>query len=402
MKAEAMHMHAIFPSEIHKVDDTQKVIDLVSELVRINSINPWLVPNGKGENEVAQYIADWLAPIGMEVKLEEVEGGRKNLIARLPGSGGGKSLCFYAHLDTVGCALWKDEAFSPKITGDLLYGLGAADDKGHCAAAMLATKSLVEQQVHLSGDVWLAFLIDEEGTSSGAFDFARKYHPDALVGLEPAALGSICITHQGFGWLDIVVKGRAAHGSAPDVGIDAILHMAEVITRLGKLDREKFFSTAHPLNGRTVFHTSTIKGGTDYATYPDSCVLGVEIGTQPGETIANRVAEIESIFREVKSKYPDFNGSVEVKLDRNPFETQGHQSLWDVLAPQIEKELGKPVRAAGENSWGDAAIFQEAGIPTLGIGALGGNFHAPKEWVSVPELGKLIRILEETAKQFCR
>jgi acetylornithine deacetylase/succinyl-diaminopimelate desuccinylase-like protein len=186
------------------------------------------------------------------------------------------------------------------------------------------------------------------------------------------------------------------------VGIDAILHMSEVITRLGKLDREKYELTSIKPDGKTVFHTSTIKGGTDYATYPDLCVVGIEIGTQPGETIADRAAEIQAIFAEVKELYPNFDGSVEVRLERNPFQTQGHQRIWNALAAQVENETGLPPIAVGENAWGDAAVFQEAGIPTLMLGARGDHFHAPEEWVSVEELVKLVHVLERTAQQFCQ
>lgn len=379
-----------------------EVIKLVSELVRIDSVNPWLVKGGAGEAQVANFIAKWLETLGVEVRLEEVEAGRSNLLARWPGSGGGESLCFYAHLDTVGYALWRERALDPRVEGDRLYGLGSADDKGHCAAAMLAMKSLITRGIHLRGDLWLALLIDEEGASSGAFHFVESHKPDAMLVLEPFGLGRINITHQGFGWLDIIVNGRAAHGSAPEVGVDAILHMAEVITRLGKLDRETFATSPHPLNGKTVFHTSLINGGTDYATYPDRCVLGIEIGTQPGESIQNRVDEIKGIFAEVKQSYPDFKGEVEVKLARDPFIARGHQRLWDILKPEMENELGKPVEAAGENAWGDAQIIQDAGIPTLMIGASGDHFHAPEEWVSISELVKLVRIIESTAEKFCR
>jgi acetylornithine deacetylase/succinyl-diaminopimelate desuccinylase-like protein len=388
--------------EVNKMADVREIIELVSNLVRIDSINPWLVKGGAGEAGVGKYIADWLKLLGSEVKLEEVEPGRSNLIARLPGRGAGKSLCLYAHLDTVGCALWRDAAFTPRLEGDRLYGLGSGDDKGHCAAAMLTLKSIVERKIHLSGDLWLALLIDEEGTSSGAMHFAEHYKPDAMIVLEPFGLGKITVTHQGFGWLDVIVKGRAAHGSAPEVGIDAIMHMAEVIIRLGKLDREKYASTSHPLNGKTVFHTSLITGGTDYATYPSECILGIEIGTQPGETIDDRVAEIKAIFTQVKKDYPNFNGSVRVTLARDPFEASGHHVLWDILAAQIEKELGYQPVPCGENAWGDAALFQIAGVPTLSLGAQGDHFHAPDEWVSVSELVKLVHILEGTVEHFCK
>jgi len=379
----------------------RELIDLVCQLVQIDSVNPWLVKSGVGEAEVVRTIAAWLEPYGLQIHLDEAEEGRFNMVARLPGSGAGKSLCLYAHTDTVGYDLWRERALHPRVDGDRLFGLGAADDKGHCAAAMLALKSIVEKQVRLGGDLWLALLIDEEGTSSGAFDFVKRYKPDGLVVLEPFGLGSITVTHQGFGWLDIIVKGRAAHGSAPEAGIDSILHMAEVISRLGQLDRLKYAPTAHPLNGKIVFHTGVISGGTDYATYPAECVLGIEIGTQPGESIQDRLSEIQAIFEEVKGLHPNFEGHVQVRLARDPFQARDHEALWDILASQVEVVTGEKVRATGENAWGDAAIFQEAGIPTLMLGAKGDNLHAPDEWVSISELHKLIEIIEATAIRFC-
>ncbi len=379
----------------------EEVTRLISELVKIDSSNPWLIPGSAGENEVADYIARWLEPLGIEVWQDDVEGGRKNLIAVRRGSGGGRSLVLNAHLDTVGYENWKDQALTPRIEGDRMYGLGSADDKGHCAAAMLTMKALVEGRAPLRGDLWLALVIDEEGTSSGSMDFCRRYHPNGAIVMEASGLNNICVTHQGFGWLDVIVHGRPAHGCAPEVGIDAIHHMAEVITRLHRLDVEKYAPTAHPLNGRTVFHTGTIHGGTDYATYPGQCVLGIEIGTQPGETIADRVAEIEDIFRQVQEVYPDFRGEVKITLDRNPFESQRSEDLWRFLSAQVERVTGKPARAVGENSWGDAALFQEAGIPTLELGAAGANFHAPQEWVCLPDVVRLVDILEATARQFC-
>lgn len=374
---------------------------LISELVRIDSTNPWLIPGAAGENGVADYIARWLEPLGIEVWQDEVEGGRKNLIAVRRGTGGGKSLLFNAHMDTVGYANWRGEALVPRLEGERLVGLGSADDKGHCAAGMLAIKELVKSRVPLKGDVWLAMTIDEEGTSSGTMDFCRRYHTEGAIVMEASGLNNICVTHQGFGWLDILVYGRAAHGSAPETGIDSIHYMAEVITRLHRLDVEKYAPTAHPLNGKTVFHTSTIQGGTDYATYPSQCSLGIEIGTQPGETIQDRVGEIEAIFQEVKSLFPDFRGEVKINLDRNPFDTQGSEKLWQILSKEVERVTGNPARAVGVNAWGDAALFQEAGIPTLELGADGGNFHAPQEWVYLPDMVKLVEILEAAAKAYC-
>jgi acetylornithine deacetylase len=133
---------------------------------------------------------------------------------------------------------------------------------------------------------------DEEGVSIGSEYLAKISGIDACIVIEPGALPDVIVEHQGFGWIDVISHGTAAHGSAPDVGVDAIVHLAEVITRLHALDVTTFTRHPDPRKGRTVFHTGTVAGGTDYATYPSIAKLGIEIGTQSVERFSNRVAEI--------------------------------------------------------------------------------------------------------------
>ncbi len=196
-----------------------------------------------------------------------------------------------------------------------------------------------------------------------------------------------------------MVHGEPAHGSAPDKGVDAIVHMAEVVTRLHRLDETRWKPNPDPKNGRTVFHTGTIRGGTDYATYPNQAVLGIEIGTQPGESLADRVAEIETIFAEVTESEPRFfRGEVVVRLDRDPFTGAGNESLLSALGDATEAVNGgvrSPV--TGLNAWTDAALFQSAGIPTVFLfGPEGGNYHAAQEWVSIPDMIATAEILRQT------
>jgi acetylornithine deacetylase len=383
-----------------KVDD---VTSLLSSLVRIDSVTPWLIPGGAGEMEVARFIADWLEPLGVDVTIEEPEPGRANLLARWRGTGGGRTLCLNAHTDTVGYSAWPETARVPRIQGDLMLGLGAADDKGHCAAALLALKSAVQSGRRMRGDLMVALVADEEGASIGTVHLVDHHSSeiDAAIILEANGLGNVLVTHQGFGWIDIVVHGTAAHGSAPDRGVDAIVHMAEVVRRLHELDRKAYQPHPHPMNGRTVFHTGTIVGGTDYATYPDRCVMGIEIGTQPGETLKDRVHEIEQIFAEVAKSEPGFRAEVNVKIDRNPFQAAGHEELWEALSRATSEVAGITPKQSGDNAWMDAALMQEGGIPTLVTGASGGNFHAPDEWVSLGELAQLTDVLTETAFSYC-
>ncbi|MDR1514477.1 MAG: M20/M25/M40 family metallo-hydrolase [Synergistaceae bacterium] len=378
-----------------------KIVDLIGALVAIDSSNAFLIPGSPGERKVQEFILGYLTKLGLEAKIEPTNDGHTNLAACFKGIGGGKNITLYAHADTVGYELWRDRALKLDRRGDTLVGLGAADDKGHCAAAILAVERLIEEGCRPRGDVNLAFVADEEGRSAGAFGYVRDHTPETALILESAPVERINVTHQGFGWLDITVKGKAAHGSAPGEGRDAIARMAEIIVRLQKLAREKYAAHSHPLNGETVYHTGTITGGTDYGTYPEHCKLGIEIGTQPGETIKSRVDEIEEIFEQVRTIYPDLDASVGVTIARDPFEARGHEEIYAAYEKALAKVTGKTAVAVGENSWGDAQIFQDAGFPTIGVGADGGNLHAPDEWVSLSELEELVEVVAETIKDYC-
>ena len=374
---------------------------LLEELVRIESVTPWLIPDGSGEGPIARAMSTWLSDMPVEVTLDEIQPGRVNLIARLRGSGGGPTLCVNAHSDTVGFANWAERALSPWVEGDRMYGLGVADDKSGCVAALLALRSLVESGVTLKGDLLVACVADEEGVSIGTEDLIERHPMDAAIVIEPDALPRGIVEHQGFGWIDLIVHGKPAHGSAPDDGIDAIVHMAEVVGRLDRMDREIFRTQPDQLNGRTVFHTGTIKGGTDYATYPAKAVLGIEIGTQPGEHLSDRVKEIELIFADLAQTLPGFSAEVDVKLDRDPFKAEGHEPLLAALDEAAISVIGRPFEPSGLNAWTDAALLQNAGVPTVLIGSAGGNYHAPDEWASISELTSLANIVERAVTLFC-
>jgi acetylornithine deacetylase/succinyl-diaminopimelate desuccinylase-like protein len=387
-------------SQLDRVGRRAELERLLADLIRIDSRNPWLIPGTPGEAKVAAYVVDRLRPLQVELAVDEIAPDRPNVIARWRGIGGAPSLCLNAHVDTVGDASWSAKSMRPVVQGDRMIGLGAADDKGHAAIQLLVLEAFVRSGRRLRGDLVVAFTMDEEATSSGTMDLVARHQIDAAIVVEPFGIGRAIVTHQGFGWLDIIIHGRAAHGSAPDVGIDAIGHAAEVLRRLDRLGAT-WTTKPHPLNGATVYHASTINGGTDYATYPASCTIGIEIGTQPGETIANRVAEIEAIFNDIRAEEPNFSAEVLVRLDRDPFEASGHEALWLALDEAHRAVLGRPLERAGENAWMDAALMQAAGIPTLSIGASGGNIHASDEWVSLTDLVAVGEILEGAIQNYC-
>jgi acetylornithine deacetylase/succinyl-diaminopimelate desuccinylase-like protein len=384
---------------------TKQVVDLLGALIRIESASPVLVPDGAGEPTIASFIADWLSDTPAEVEIIEIEPGRPNVIARLRGGGGagggaGRTLCLNAHMDTVGYEGWREDALIPRLRGNRIVGLGASDDKAGCVTAMLTLRLLAQSAHCLHGDLLAAFVADAEGKSIGTDWLAKQDGIDAAIVIEPQPIGDLVIEHQGFGWIDVITRGVAAHGSEPDAGVDAIVHMAEVITRLHRLDRTKFQPYPSLLNGPAVFHTAMISGGTGYANYPDYAKLSIKIGTQPGETLGDRVAEIEAIFADVAKTEPGFNGEVVVKLDREPFVAQGHEALQEIVAEAMKAVLGVSPMITGLNAWRDAALMQSAGIPTLLMGSSGGNLHAAGEWASISEIIQLCEILSRVAVKY--
>ncbi len=156
---------------------------------------------------------------------------------------------------------------------------------------------------------------------------------------------------------------------------------------------EVFGPTSTGLSGRTVFHASTVRGGTDYATYPSEASVGIEIGTQPGEHIADRLAEIDEILDIGRKRFPDLDASVTVRVERDPFFAEGHTPILDALRASALMQLGRTVEPSGVNAWTDAALMQNAGVPTVLLGPTGGNLHAPDEWVSIPDTLLLYNLL---------
>ena len=253
---------------------------LVAELVSIDSVNPDLVPGGAGEEEIAAFVAGWLGDAGLEVELVEAAPGRPSVVAVAPGRGGGASLMLNAHMDTVGVE-GMTLPFSPETRDGRLYGRGSYDMKAGLAACMLAGSRLAAEE--LGGDVVVSAVADEEHASIGTRSVLERRRTDAAIVTEPTGLG-VCIAHKGFVWAEIEVEGRAAHGSRPAEGRDAITAMAPVLTRLAELQATLDSASGHPLVGPGSVHASLIEGGQELSSYPASCLLSLERRTAPGES----------------------------------------------------------------------------------------------------------------------
>src|SRR5436305_9382771 len=154
--------------------------EMLSRLVRINSINPSLSPGAPGEHEIAGFIAGSLSAIGLAVESFEPEPGRTSVLGRIAGTGGGRSLMLNAHCDTVDVTGMADP-FSGAIRDGKLYGRGAYDMKGSVAAYMAAAKAIAESGHRLRGDLLVAAVSDEEYGSLGTRDILTRVKVDGAI-----------------------------------------------------------------------------------------------------------------------------------------------------------------------------------------------------------------------------
>ncbi|HET9906095.1 MAG TPA: ArgE/DapE family deacylase [Anaerolineales bacterium] len=375
-----------------------KLEQLLSELVSINSINPDLVPGSPGEGEIAHHIADWLTSADVEVELVESVSGRPNVVGIARGTGGGKTLLLNGHMDTVGITGMTD-AHKPIIKDGRLYGRGAYDMKCGVAACMVA---IAEAKKHaLSGDVIFTAVIDEEYASLGTMDLADRYHAHAAIIAEPTEL-QLIVAHRGFVWLDVETIGKAAHGSRPDLGLDAIARMGKVLVEIERLDQKLRSNPTHPLLGSGSLHASLITGGQELSSYPERCVLSVERRTLPGETPEAVEAEFIKIIEEIQQSDSTFNAVVRRGIDRSPLETSEESEIVRVLQETCDTALGQPAQIAGVQYWTDAAVLAAAGIPSVLFGPSGAGAHAVEEWVDLPSVRTCSEIYLATALNFCK
>jgi acetylornithine deacetylase len=366
---------------------------LLSDLVAIDSVNPALVPGGAGEAEIARFVADWAEAAGLAVDIVEPSPGRPSVVATARGHGGGRSLMLNAHLDTVGVA-GMAAPHEPRVQDGRLYGRGSYDMKGGLAACMLAAAGAA--RAGLAGDVLLTAVSDEEHSSIGVQAVVNRYNADACVVTEPTSLG-ICVAHKGFAWWRITAHGRAAHGSRPDLGSDAIARMGPVLTGLAELDRSLEERT-HPLVGRASVHASLIDGGQELSSYPERCVLQVERRTLPGETHEVVTEELRGLL---DGGAPDILEG-DVTLVREPFEVGGDEAIVAVVRERATEVVGREPETVGHTAWMDAAFTQTAGIATVVFGPHGAGAHEVEEWVDLASVEACARTLMATAGEFCR
>jgi acetylornithine deacetylase len=365
----------------------------LSELVAIPSINPHLSDStDAGEAPIADHIVGWCAARSIEAWTEEAAPGRPNAVARI--GAGEPVLVLCAHIDTVDVRDMTIEPFTPRVEGSRMYGRGAYDMKAGVAAILCALEALAADPP--AGTVMGAFVCDEEWASAGAFDFVRRHNANACIVTEPSE-GKLVLAHKGFVWLEVRTEGVAAHGSRWELGVSAIARMARVITALDDFDLHELRPRMHPLLGPASMHCSVISGGSGISTYAAGCTLQVERRTLPGESPDQVLQEVRGVL--ARSGVP---ATVRITLDRPPLVCERDAEIARAVRAAAQGVTGREPEECGVAYWMDAAVFANAGIPTVNIGAAGAGAHAAEEWVDLDSAVENARVLEAAARRFCR
>jgi acetylornithine deacetylase len=371
-------------------------LPILRDLVAANSINPSLVPGAPGEAEAADVARRAMLAAGLDVVLQDAAPGRPNVIGVLEGRAPGPSMMFCGHLDTVGVEGMADP-FVPRIADGRLFARGSQDMKGGVAAMIAAAGQLARDWTH--GRLIVAAVVDEEYESLGAEALVKEWRADAAIVTEPTDL-ALAIGHKGFAWLQIVTHGRAAHGSRPEDGRDAIARMGRVLTALEGRDRELRALPPTPFQGTGSLHASLISGGRELSSYPDRCTLEMERRTVDGETSETVLHEVETILERLRRADPDFRADARLVTYRPAHCLDAAHPLASTLSSALARQ-GRAGAPKGMSFWTDAAILSAAGTPSVLLGPGGAGLHSTQEYVVIDDVYTCRDVLADAARAWC-
>ncbi|MHC4558508.1 MAG: M20 family metallopeptidase [Planctomycetota bacterium] len=258
----------------------------------------------KGELAAAEVISAEFALSGIDSQIDSWDQNRANIIAHVKSTGHRVALLFACHLDVVGPgeATWKHPAFGAIESDGKIYGRGSTDMKGGIAAIVTAISRIADSGVKLQGDIIFAATAGEETDSCGAERLISDHDrlPE-LVGViipEPTDF-AVVTAHRGMLWLEVTTKGKAAHSSTPQLGVNAIASMQSV---LNELDNYKIAAEPHKLLGRCSMSINTITGGKELNIVPDKCSIGIDIRTLPAQKHQDIITDLEKTFAKLKAE----------------------------------------------------------------------------------------------------
>ena len=358
----------------------------------------------KGELAAAEVISSEFGRHSVESRIDNWESTRANVIAHVKSAGQRPALLFACHHDVVGPGetAWKYPPFEATESGGKIYGRGSTDMKGGIAASVTAICRIVDSGVKLEGDIVFVAAAGEETDSAGAARFirydgfvgnrSRLPKPAGVIIPEPTDF-SIVTAHRGILWLEITTKGKTAHGSTPQLGINAITSMRHFLNELEKYD---ISAKSHELLGRCSMSVNTIAGGKTLNVVPDKCATGIDIRTIPGIEHQEIVADFKRIFGKLKSIDSQFEAEISVIRQVQSLETD---SNCDFIRDFCFCLGINQTTAVGFTT--DGPHFATLGVPVVIFGPGKPSIcHKPDEYIEIADLEKAVGYYETIIRHF--
>jgi len=345
----------------------------------------------KGELAAAEVISTEFRRSGIDSNIDSWDQTRANIVAHVKSAGRRAGLLFACHLDVVGPgeAAWKSPAFTAVESDGKIYGRGSVDMKGGTAAAVTAIRRIVDSGVKLQGDIIFSAVAGEETDSAGARRFVDdkswlpELAPEGLAGVvipEPTDF-EIVTAHRGMLWLNVTTKGKAAHSSAPQLGVNAIGSMRLI---LNELENYEIKTEPHKLLGTCSISINTIAGGKTMNVVPDKCSVGIDIRTLPGQDHQAIIADLEEVCAKLKADNKQFEAAVSVIRQMQSMVTDCScdfvKDFCSVVGTDKTKAVGYTTDGPYFASLGSPVVIFGPGKPHL--------CHKPDEYIDIADLEK--------------
>ncbi len=378
-----------------------EAIRLLTDLVAIDSVNPYFPGGTRGESDVAAYVADYCSRLGLDVRQQPVLPGRSNVVAELKVPGASRAILLDSHMDTVSLDQMGPDGLRPRSRNGTLTGRGSCDDKASLAAMLTALSALAHDPAGLRCNVVFLASVDEEYLMRGAETFARSGATidGAIVG-EPTRL-EVVVAHKGFVRWKMRTEGKSAHSSNPSLGDNAIYQMAELIPLLRQALEPRLAARAHPLVGPATWSIGKITGGSSVNIVPETCTVEIDRRLLPGETASAALAEVDAAIENVRRERPHLN----VRRDE-PFgavsglDTPADSAVVRALEAACRAIRGESKRV-GVPYGTNASKFADAGIRCVVFGPGDvSQAHTADEFVAEDQVIAAARIYERAAREF--
>ena len=376
----------------HSAMNARDPVALTRELIGFDTINP----PGR-ERDCARRIGALLQEAGFSVEYSEYEDTRTSVIARIGGNAAKAPLCLTGHIDVVplGTRKWSKDPFAGETDGDRLFGRGTSDMKAGIAGILIAALNL-SKRLNSTPGIVLVLTAAEEGGCIGSQHLARTQllgRAGAMVVGEPTSNYPF-VGHKGSLKFHARFRGVSAHGSMPELGVNAIYKAAHAVAKLEHFD----FNTAeHPVMGVPTMNVGTFEGGQGVNMVPDEAAIGVDIRTVAGMDHKALLARLKHLLGS--------DVELDVFSDMNAVWTEPEQDWVRRVFDITGKIAGGPrptPKTATYNTDAGNLLKAYPGAPTVILGpGEAAQAHQTDEYCSMERVRQSVAIYEGLIKDWC-